>query len=138
MNLAKEEERKILQACKQILWVIYTKKKLDMKTVPIIDLVARHIDKIRAGLPVFQSAKAGAMMMAAPEVVRDTQIFLTIAPQLDTYNKTKSELWQYNSMLDAMEEEIKINNKAVMSPDSMPKVYQYFHKLHTFLERGYE
>ena len=138
MNISKQEERKILQACKQILWVIYTKKKLDIKTAPVLDLVLRHIDKIRAGLPVFQSAKEGAMMMAAPEVVRDTQIFLTIAPQLEQYNKTKSELFQYNSILDAMEEEVKLNHKAEMSPQSMPKVYQYFHKLHTFLERGYE
>ena len=52
--------------------------------------------------------------------------------------KDRSELYQFNKLLDKMEQEVRINNKGVMSTQSMPTVYQYFHKLYKFLENGYE
>lgn len=121
-------------AAKDIMWIIWKKMMIDATTIPTLNLVLQHIEKVRMGLPVMDMARQGSMIMAPPEVVRDTQIFLTIAPKV--VDIKQSEMYEYNKLLDEMENEIKGNIEGMLSVERMPRVYHYFNKLYKFLEMG--
>lgn len=131
MIISKETEKIIMHACRTICLVIQRKMALDIKVASVMQTALNHIKKVQIGLPLV-SVSMTQPVFAAPDIVRDTQMFMVAAKEL--INKNKSEMLEFNNLLDTMEEEIRLHNGKQMTPENMPKTYQYFYKLYTWLE----
>jgi len=133
MIISKRQEEVIKHACKSVCSVIGSGVILEKDVLPIMQIALNHIARVKQGIPIFLSSLQ-MPLVADAAVVRDTQLFMQVCKEF--IDKSRSELFQYNKLIEEIEKEIVEHDGKMMTALRMPKTYQYFYKMYKHLEMG--